>query len=54
LIFAEALVSLEEFDDDIDGEYLAKSVTHTFAAQGGYRTAVSLETEGASEPAAEE
>lgn len=50
-LFAEALVKLEGFDADVDGEYLAKSVRHEFSR--GYRTSLSLETEGKSEAAAE-
>lgn len=46
-LFAEALVTLKDFDPDVDGPFLAKSVTHTFSASG-YTTSASLETEGAS------
>jgi phage protein D len=45
-MFAEALVTLKSFDPDVDGSYLAKSVSHTFS-NGGYTTSLSLETEGA-------
>jgi len=44
-MFAEALLSLKGFDPDVDGEYLAKSVTHTFSASG-LITSVSFETVG--------
>jgi phage protein D len=44
-MFAEALVTLKDFDPDVDGPYLAKSVTHTFSCSG-YTTSLSLETEG--------
>lgn len=50
-IFAEALVTASLGDPDIDGDYLAKSVTHSYSA-GGYTTSLSLETEGGqSDPA---
>lgn len=49
LLFAEALVTLKEFDADVDGSYLVKSVTHTLAASGGYTMSVSLEVLGATE-----
>lgn len=45
-LFAEALVTLKDFDPDVDGPYLAKSVSHSFSG-GGYTTSLSLETEGA-------
>ncbi len=45
-LFAEALVQLVDVDGDVDGEYLAKSVTHSFSGRG-YVTTLSLETEGA-------
>lgn len=47
-LFAETLVTLDGFDPEADGEYLAKSVTHTFSASG-YTTDASLETVGAAE-----
>jgi phage protein D len=50
-IFAEALVTLKGFDVDVDGDYLAKTVTHTYAR--GYRTSLALETAGDVEPAAD-
>lgn len=43
--FAEALISAEGFDPDVDGEYLIKSVSHTLDG-GGYRTSISMETGG--------
>jgi hypothetical protein len=46
--FAESLVTLSGFDDDVDGTYNAKSVTHTFDSSG-YRTSVALEALGDSE-----
>lgn len=45
-LHAEALVSLSGFSPDVDGSYLAKSVTHSYSGQG-YTTSVTLETEGA-------
>jgi len=45
-LFAEALVRLEGFDPDVDGDFLAKSVAHTFDGRGGFTTSVSLETVG--------
>jgi phage protein D len=39
-LYAEALVKLDGFDPDVDGDYLAQTVTHTFG--GGYRTSVDL------------
>lgn len=42
---AEAAVRLAVDDSDVDGEYLVKSVTHSFSASG-YTTSASLETEG--------
>lgn len=45
-LFAEALVQLDGFHGDVDGEYLAKSVTHSLSGRG-YVTTLSLETEGA-------
>lgn len=47
--FAEASITLKGFDPDADGEYLAKTVTHTLSSSG-YKTSVTFETEGASEP----
>jgi phage protein D len=44
-LFAEALVALKDFDPDVDGSYLASSVTHTFNSSG-FTTNVSLETDG--------
>lgn len=44
-LFAEALVAIDVGDPEVNGEYLAKSVTHTFSASG-YTTSASLETEG--------
>lgn len=44
-LFAESLVTLKGFDADCDGEYLAKTVTHSYSSSG-YTTSVSLETEG--------
>lgn len=44
-LYAEALVHLEGFDADVDGEYLAKSVSHTYGGDG-FTTSLSLETEG--------
>lgn len=41
-LFAETLVTLSGFDEDVDGTYNAKSVTHTFDSSG-YRTSVALE-----------
>lgn len=41
-LYAESLVRLTGFDADVDSEYTAKTVTHTFDS-GGYRTSVSLE-----------
>jgi len=46
-LFAEALVKLKGFDADVDGTFLAKSVSHTFSARG-FTTSATLETEGAS------
>jgi hypothetical protein len=40
--FAESIVTLAEFHPDVDGDYNAKSVSHTFDA-GGYHTSVTLE-----------
>lgn len=45
-LFAEALVTLKDCDPDVDGEFLAKSVTHTYGG-GAFRTSLSLETGGA-------
>lgn len=42
---AESLVALRDFDVEVDGEYLVKTVTHEFSASG-YTTSVMLETEG--------
>ncbi|MGN6357453.1 MAG: phage late control D family protein [Novosphingobium sp.] len=50
LIFAEALVRLKDFDPDVDGSYLAKTVTHSYSGSG-YTTSLSLETEGESKTA---
>lgn len=44
---AECLVQLSVDDPDADGEFLAKSVTHSFTS-GGYTTRASLETAGES------
>jgi phage protein D len=46
-LFAEALVTLKGFDPDVDGQFLAKSVTHAFSASG-FTTSATLETEGKS------
>jgi phage protein D len=48
-LFAEAVVTLKGFDPDCDGDFPAKSVTHSFSS-GGYTTRVSLEMQGGSEP----
>lgn len=42
-LFAEGVVRLEGFDPDCDGDFFAKSVTHSFSASG-YTTSVTLET----------
>jgi phage protein D len=41
--FAEGVVVLDGFDPDADGQYYAKTVTHTFNGSG-YTTSVALET----------
>lgn len=46
--FAEGLVKLSDFDPDVDAEYAAKSVTHTFNSSG-YTTSVTLEVGGEGE-----
>jgi phage protein D len=46
-LFAEALVTLSGFDNDVDGNYLAKSITHTLSGRG-YTTSATVETEGGS------
>ncbi len=46
-LFAEGIVKLEGFDPDVDGEYLAKSVAHSFSKRG-YTTSVQFETIGGS------
>lgn len=46
LLFAEGLVAIKEFDADVDGEYLLKSVTHTYSGRGGYTTSASMESAG--------
>ena len=48
-LFAEALVTLKGFDPDADGDFLVKTVSHSFSSSG-FRTSVTMETEGASEP----
>jgi len=50
-LFAEALVTLKGFDPDADGDFLVKTVSHSFSSSG-FRTSVTLETEGGSEPEA--
>jgi phage protein D len=40
-LYAEALVKLDGFDPDVDGDYLAQTVTHTFDGSG-YETSVIL------------
>jgi len=45
-LFAEALVRLEGFDPDVDGEFIAKSVSHTFDGRGGFTTSTTLEATG--------
>lgn len=52
-LFAEAIVSPKGFDPDVDGDYLVKTVTHSFSGTG-YRTNVTAETEGANESAVPE
>lgn len=47
ILFAEALVTLKGFDPDVDGSFLAKTVTHTLSGSG-FTTSVTLETEGKS------
>lgn len=47
-IYAEAILDLAGFAPDCDGEYLAKTVTHTFGG-GGYVVDIEIETLGASE-----
>ena len=42
-LYAEALVTLKGFDADVDGTFLAKSVSHSYSSSG-YTTSVSLET----------
>lgn len=44
-VFAEGLVSAEDFDPDVDGEYLIKSVQHSFDSSG-FTTSLSMETKG--------
>lgn len=43
-IFAEGVITLKGFDDECDGGFFAKSVTHSFSSSG-YTTSVSLETD---------
>ncbi len=47
-LFAEGVVRLEGFDPDCDGDFFAKSVTHSFSGSG-YTTSVTLETAAESE-----
>lgn len=47
-LYAECLVQLTGLHPMIDGEFLAKTVTHTFGG-GGYTTSASLESGAASE-----
>jgi len=44
-VFAEAKIDAQDFDPDVDGEFLIKSVTHSFTS-GGYTTSISMETGG--------
>ena len=43
-LYAEALIGLSGFDPDVDGDYLAKTVTHTLTKRGGYTTTVHMES----------
>jgi phage protein D len=47
-LFAEALVTLKGFDSDADGDYFAKSVTHTYGGDG-YIMSLTLEADGAAD-----
>lgn len=49
-LYAEALIVLEGFDPDVDGEFLVKTVRHDFSSSG-FTTSVTLETEGDGETA---
>jgi len=42
-VFAESLVEAVGFDQDVDGKYLIKTVTHTFT-KAGFTTRISMET----------
>lgn len=44
-LFAETIVRLAGFDADVDGDYTAKTVTHSFSSSG-YTTSVTLEARG--------
>lgn len=44
-IYAEALIKLDGFDEDVDAEYFCKSVTHTFDGSG-FQTRFTLESGG--------
>jgi phage protein D len=48
-IFADAIVLAQDFDPDVDGEYVVKTVTHTFDGGSAYKTAVNMETRGSQE-----
>ena len=41
-LYPDGLIALSGFDPDADGEYLAKTVTHTFSGDG-YKTSVHME-----------
>lgn len=44
-VFAEALVQAEDFDPDVDGEFLIRTVTHTFTKEG-FVTSIAMESAG--------
>lgn len=43
--FADCMVSVKGFDPDVDGDYIAKTVTHTLDA-AGYHTTMTMEAAG--------
>lgn len=49
-VFSEGKIVLDGFDPDVDGEFLIKTVRHTFSSSG-YTTSISAETGGDTEAA---